>query len=591
MWQKSILAALSLLLSVQIQAQIQQEFRQEIQEEFQEGPQDCVHWSDFSSLGMTDMRIQGTSNYSELSLQGQLVYRPLIENEDYYWLGLQLYQPEITLNGEDVNEPVYSIPFAVKLDKEKNNILDYVFNAPIKFADRSKLQGIYNALHIQKPYSGSDPASYVVEDEDDLGTFEVAYKVKDNTTDKRRIRYKTLGLTATSNAAIEVEGVDVHKDQTRFWSDSCWHRKVEAQSDIDVFTKDDFMRVSVQQQFDLQLRKDPPPLDARLLNLPLDPANWEMLSEDYVYPKPERRPEATGDEFLDKLARLDLANMNSEAILQFLYDNDEYLPLLKSLIWSETYEDKFEQRLFLMIGKTDSPNAHWLLAEIYTDESFNGDARFRSLMALKYAEKPIATELIDQIFIYSMQPLSSKNAELASSALMVLGIIANNQLDQNFGRNLSNRLATELRGNTDRQQSAALLTALGNAGDQTQQHLVENYLSHNDKILRERSAEALAHMPNERSLSLISNQLVREPEPRVQSAMLQGMGANKLNSNQLNQVYSFAAGSESKDVRRAAIQALTKQIETTPEVTTELRKLIKTEKNRGNLQEILRALY
>jgi len=72
---------------------------------------------------------------------------------------------------------------------------------------------------------------------------------------------------------------------------------------------------------------------------------------------------------------------------------------------------------------------------------------------------------------------------------------------------------------------------------------------------------------------------------------LQSMGSNQLDGSQLDQVYDYAKNSTNTEIRGAAISALVQQKENNPEVETELRDLLKTERNEGNLRDILSALY
>lgn len=561
-----------------------------ISENLNSNSSQCLNWSDFSTIGITEINNNGTVSSNEFQLVGNLIYRSLLTTEEYQWIGFELYGSQTFLDDQSSADIIYSIPFAAKLSTQNRAVIDFAFAADLKPSDQNKLMSIYDALHISQPEPESNPKDYLIQNEDDLGTYETHYLVNDNEIEKSRLRYLEATLDSGSSLS-QIESVVINEDSTNFKQDQCWHTSANGFSNMDVVTKGNLLSLNVQQYIDLSRRQDPIPLNSRLLNLPNNPENWKVISAEIIYPKAEKIPETDSDAFLQRLAAFDLENMSTEEILQYFYDNEEHIPFLKNNLLNNEYEDEFTQRLFLMIGKNDSPNSHLLLTEIYVDENFDDAARFRSLMALKYSNNPISKDLIEQIFLYSSQDLSGNNADLSHSAMMVLGIVAQNQLDGDFGHYLSDRIATELRGSNNPAQSAALLTAIGNTGDVEQQYLVENYLNSDEPRLREKSAAALAKMPNDRALNNLSSSLSRETNSKVQTAMLKGMGSNELSSNQLNQVYSFAQTSNETQVRKAAIQALTNQLDATPEVETELRNLLKTEKSRDNMSEILDALY
>jgi HEAT repeat protein len=174
---------------------------------------------------------------------------------------------------------------------------------------------------------------------------------------------------------------------------------------------------------------------------------------------------------------------------------------------------------------------------------------------------------------------------------MVMGIVARNQLEQAFGRELSKRFALELGSVNNTQPAAALLTALGNTGDNNNQSVLQSYLAHDDPLLRQRSAAALGRMPNTQATENLSRLLATETNPEVQEAALSSLSGGNLQGEQLSQVFEYASRAEQSEVRNAAIAALSGQMETQPAVKSRLRKLLKTDKNRANLRKILSAIY
>lgn len=552
----------------------------------------CIHWSDFSSNGQSEMLIQGTPSASQVSLKTQLIFRHLKSEKDHQWIGLQLYKPLNWLDGKQVNSAVYSVPFAVKVNQKTQQPEEFIFNAPLKEEDKGKLIGIYKTLHIALPTPNDHPSNYLVEGADDIGTFTTRYTyTKPNQGTKTKLRYNKIGWSEQQNTLANVESATVHHDQLSFEKDACWLTKASGSSDIEVSTKDDFLDLRVKQKYELKRRHDPLPKEVRLLKLGIDPTKWTMLAFDDIYPREQPNPLANGKEFILAITSMSLTKLTHAQLKQLLYDNQDYLHLLKDLLLKERFNNKDEARLFLVLGMVDVPQSHLLLTDIYLSEDFRYEARFRTLMALKYAERPIEQALIDRIFTYSTKKHSPQNSELAHSSMMVLGIITKNQLQSEFGQQLSNRLVNELNRAASETGQAALLTAIGNSGDTNHQKTLTDYLDHDSSLLRERSAKALYHMPGQDTLHTLSNQLTTETNAKTKQAILRSMGPNPMGPSDINKVYTHAKSAPESNTRRAAISALVKQKDHQVDVKPQLKSLMKSEKTEANLRDIMKALY
>lgn len=264
--------------------------------------------------------------------------------------------------------------------------------------------------------------------------------------------------------------------------------------------------------------------------------------------------------------------------------------------WQDARPDPphfLESKLFMYLGKHDSANSKQLLTEVFVEQGlFSPNQRFRSLMALKYSEKPLSVSQVDAIFEYSMSyGLNEENSKLAHSALMVMGAIAKNQRGSEFSTQLTQKLADTLSFSATESKASALITALGNSGDNNHQQLIGDYLAVDSPRLRVNAAEALAKMPSEASLNYLSNQLSQETDSKAQGAILKAMGNNKLDAEQVDSIYAFAGSNNSRDIRSAAISALSQQAKSQPQVKSRLKALVKTETNQKNLRQLMKALY
>ncbi|NVK87720.1 MAG: hypothetical protein HWE13_06320 [Gammaproteobacteria bacterium] len=77
----------------------------------------------------------------------------------------------------------------------------------------------------------------------------------------------------------------------------------------------------------------------------------------------------------------------------------------------------------------------------------------------------------------------------------------------------------------------------------------------------------------------------------MQSVFIEAMAQSKLNEAHLNQVHQFASNADNRELRSVAIGALAKQLSYSKSVEPVLKELLRTEKNKRNLSQIMKALY
>lgn len=126
--------------------------------------------------------------------------------------------------------------------------------------------------------------------------------------------------------------------------------------------------------------------------------------------------------------------------------------------------------------------------------------------------------------------------------------------------------------------------------DTRRRYLLERNLTNDDPKLRLRASQTLQQVECARTLNILSAQLSRETDPRVQSAMLRAMGTNLLSKPHFDKVVKFATYSSAAEVRLAAIDALAKQSQRNPNAKSKLQLLLKTEQTVKNRAAILQRL-
>ncbi|MCF2860419.1 HEAT repeat domain-containing protein [Pseudoalteromonas sp. SMS1] len=552
--------------------------------------ENCARWGDFTTHANTTMTTLNSPSQNRLSVTGQLVYRPLIKSEQFYWLGLQLASATLSLDNTDIQARYYGVPFAVKIAALSGDVLQYHFAAKLKPEDEQKLIAIYQQFHVEhlKKYDLQSPL--IIEESDNLGRYKIRYQALENgAIEKHKLHYT---MTTQGTQLFAFKKPEIKQDDFTFTQSRCWIEQFEGFNNTRVESEKGDIRIDVAQSIKYIAKHDPIASDIALMSLPMDPLKWPLLSAERVYPRPLPVPLDSATAFTNLLLNKDLRALSSDELLQLLYDNQIYLASLHALIKQHAFEDKQLSRLLLMIGKSDSRNAQQLLGALYLDLDLDKNQRFRSLMALKYAEQPLPSELIDQLYEHiDSDELNKTDTKLARTALMVMGIIAKNQAGSEFAEQLTASLADRLVTTRDTHKQATLLNALGNSADATHQERISKFLDNSNANLRATAAEALGKMPNEISLGYIEKSLKTESDIQTKQALLFAMGNNHLSEAQVDDVLKFAQKHQGNEVRVAAINAAAKQREHQSEILDKLKPLLKQERDQQVLRALMQAIH
>ncbi|ALU43375.1 hypothetical protein AT705_10730 [Pseudoalteromonas rubra] len=548
----------------------------------------CTFWGDFKTVAETNMLTLNQPSSNHLTLDGQLVYRPLMRTEKYYWLGLQLVKPTLRLDQQAVEATLYSVPFAVKIHAQTKQLMAHHFAGKLKSADQQKLLAIYQSLHSEHLQSLDLSVPSTQQEQDNLGQYQVVYS-RNADHSIRRAKLAYLSTKASANL-LEFRLPQVRADQFTLTLDKCGLTRLSGQNHTQVESKQGDIRIDVKQQIQFRYNPTPIPATTLLLTLGDDPTLWPQLSEAQLYPRPPAQPLKDAQQFVTLLQSQDISTLSSDALAQLLYDNQIYLGALKALIKSQSLSDQALKRLFMMVGKNDSIYAHQLLVDVYLDPEIQGKQRFRSLMGLKYAQQPLNPELVELVMESARQTGNGEQRRLSNSAMMVLGVIAHNQQGSEFASDVAQRLTQQLRQTSHSHRQVSLLAALGNSGDASQQQYIAPFLQASEPRLRQQAAESLGKMPNPQSLDYLTTQLSQEQDQETQAALLKAIGNNELTSKQVDGLFSYSQ-SQPQTVRLAAVAALAQQTKANPALKPRLKALVKKEKDQQVLRALMQAIY
>jgi len=528
----------------------------------------------------------GSISRTDIALDALLFSRELLAEPDSYWLGFQLVGTSMT-NGEDAIAPLfYSVPFAIQINRKSGAWLSQIINAKLKAGDSDSLLAIYQILHSLPSALLSPGESRIVAEADSVGSVLVRYESPTlGQVIRSRERYQSYG-GAQGNGLIE--SAEIKEDIAKIIELRCAMKDFEGRSKVSVYMTGDMAFLTDQTTLLQPIKDAVIPTDLRLATLDHDPRRWVPIDITTIYPPEKRQPLASSDQFLKQLSALDSADIDTDSLRALLFNNDEFLLAIKQELGANGYSQDFEEELLLQIGLANSQKARQLLTEVIADDLFETKTRFGGIMGLKYTQDALEPEARAALLDFSaLSNLNPSDQQLADSTLMVLGIIARETEDSVLESLLIDRLNT---GGEERRLMVAM-TALGNAGSQDSARVLGDFLSSESSALSARAANSLGQIKSDTAKGLLTDSLHRESRPEVLSSVIASLGESNLTVTEVVQLQAKTSANEALVVRRAAVEAISKQAARLPEAKTALKDLMTETTDRQSLKHIMSGLY
>ena len=551
------------------------------------GAEVCISGGTFLSKARVFLSQDNQINESEVTFSATLFTRTLLAEEENFWVGYQFQNAGLQENDQVASPIFYTVPFAVRINRETGAFEEVVVNAPLKGEDEARLLALYDLLHSLPSELLDAQSPVVVRERDRVGVVETQYlSPRLGEVVRRRQAYVSLGGSRERDGLLEA--VELEEDRTEFREQACGFRELKGRARVTARFNGG-LTVLTTQQHETSLGSQPVPDQLRLALLPPDPRTWPPLTVADVYPRPVRRPLASAELFLEQLNRLGAVEVfDGEALKRLLFDNDDFLQSLRPTLANSGFSSDFEQELLLRLGQANSTNARGLLTSLITDDAVNPETRFGSLMGMRYSEDKLEPELQDALFDYAnLSNLNEVDQQLADSTLLVLGTLSGTTRD----RGLERRLADRLMSAGDESSALVALSALGNSGTESSGQILGRYLSDPSPSLRRRAAESLGQIPGDTAKLALAEHLSAERQPQVLGAMIESFGRRSLAREDLPPLIEKAVPSEPLAVRRAAISALAGQVPHLPEASSALRQIMTQTTDRQSLETIMGALY
>ena len=545
----------------------------------------CVAAGTLSTQTQVLVSQDGSISRSEVAFDATLFSRELISEPDSYWLGFQLIDTSIATEAGTTEPLFYSVPFAIQIDRMSGAWLSEIINAKLKAEDEDRLLAVYRTLHSLPSALLLPGETRIVAETDSVGSALTRYESPTQSQVIRsRERYQSYGNGQSEGL---IESAIIEEDLAKISELECAMKVFDGRSKVKVDITGGMSFLTDQKTLLQPIKGATIPSDLRLATLNEDPRIWALMDIAAVYPPAKRQPLASSEQFLEMLVALDSGDIDTEKLRALLFDNDEFLLAIKEALGASTFSQDFEEELLLRIGQADSQRARQLLTALISDNLFTPKTRFGSIMALRYTNKKLEPEARDALLAFTLSNLSPSDQQLADSTLLILGSIAGDTQDGE----LESMLVDRLNSVGDKRRTMVTMTALANAGSKAGALALGDFLDSNSSALSARAAVSLGQIKSETAKQLLTDSLHRESRPEVLSSVIASLGESNLTATELVLLKTRTSPTEPLVVRRAAVQAISKQASQLPEAKAALKDLMIETTDRQSLEHIMTGLF
>ena len=463
--------------------------------------------------------------------------------------------------------------------------LSEIINAKLKAEDEDRLLAVYRTLHSLPSALLLPGETRIVAETDSVGSALTRYESPTQSQVIRsRERYQSYG---NGQGEGLIESAIIEEDLAKISELECAMKVFDGRSKVKVDITGGMSFLTDQKTLLQPIKGATIPSDLRLATLNEDPRIWALMDIAAVYPPAKRQPLASSEQFLEMLVALDSGDIDTEKLRALLFDNDEFLLAIKEALGASTFSQDFEEELLLRIGQADSQRARQLLTALISDNLFTPKTRFGSIMALRYTNKKLEPEARDALLAFTLSNLSPSDQQLADSTLLILGSIAGDTQDGE----LESMLVDRLNSVGDKRRTMVTMTALANAGSKAGALALGDFLDSNSSALSARAAVSLGQIKSETAKQLLTDSLHRESRPEVLSSVIASLGESSLTATELVLLKTRTSPTEPLVVRRAAVQAISKQASHLPEAKAALKDLMIETTDRQSLEHIMTGLF
>ncbi|WP_016956162.1 HEAT repeat domain-containing protein [Catenovulum agarivorans] len=524
----------------------------------------------------------GQSNRSYHILRANMALKQFAASDTGSWFGLQLTEVEQKLDNQVLQqEPILSLPF--KFHRTYAGQIDqFQFSQNLTKEQQDRLKGL--AFYLQFTDKKSQQ-QLSVQEVDTIGELTAEYSWQAPVLIKRKQAY--INLANASTVSQPIEKFEVIKSKHQITPDDCLVERILGSETLLATGKNKQLSMQTQQTY--RLFKLEKLTNADLFFLTADINTWPKLVE------PEKH--LTTDELaklrkqmLSQLAYLDLAQIDTADLANWLLQFDPVLDSLHQLIMEQKFSDAANMRLFNALGLLDSVNSQSLLIGIIETDLFSENNRFRALRALSQGQKALTADITERLVVLLGEQDFAGSEAMHGATIMTLGALVARRQNNEHSQTLETALTNKLAGETNSRKQAALVASLGNTANEKHTDTLAKYTQVQSDHVRANAAFSLGQIGGEKAHNLLSGMLQAESSDRVHKALFSALGNFSMNSAEIDKVSELAVNSSSEQTRAAAIKALAKQTQQKQQVTTHLKQMMKSEKSRKNFALAAKSL-
>jgi len=497
---------------------------------------------------------------------------PLSSAASGQWWGVKADNLTLSSQGEAANDPDYQIPFALLRD-ESGLISQFWFNKHTTSEQQDKLKGLVYSLQIQHP-----PFAVAVEN-DGVGQYRVSYQLRDDQITKEKTAYQ---LSVKQQRAID--SVDIISSHSNAQLNSCWLERLESKEQLHFRQFDDNYQLQVQQHYLLAPLLQP--IATSLWQLPIDKSLWKTKKAP---PLSRQAREVLTQNFISFLTKSSLIEIAAHDLAKQLSQFDQVLDTLFPLLMDNNFSDKDNARLYHALGLLDSANSQIFLAQVMASDDFDEVNKFRAMQSLVQGAgklDPTAYRLLVEL----MDQGISQDQSLNDALIFAAGSMVQFRQDDPLMLELQDKLRADLVNAPTPHARATLITSLANTNNSDNINDIVPYSQHNDQQVRRSVAKSFANLQSDQVFNVLGQMFEQESSTRVKTAIINSLGHYPLTTKMINHIKDQAKQSNDHALRRASINAMTKQIKSNPQVKNDLRQLLGSEKSRQNFEAIVNAI-
>jgi len=543
-------------------------------------------------------------------LEGVLNLRVFDVGPDTVQLGFQLSPVKVLVGGrpEPTLQEVYAT-FCLAVFDRQGRPLAFHFPPTLSLDDADLLAEVIRAFQVIVP---PDPQNeWTVTEAHKTGSYQALYRAdgEERVVTKQKIRYLAVHPHARDVFEPDQYRIDVGRADAviRLAEKGSWLETMTGEEEFDLF-KNEAHLVHARLYVDLALIPFAPD---RNLGIWTSQDNFEALIASFAEDGPRPRSawlqreragmmrsfQESGRTLADLLDHLVAAGGLDIDLKHQVRDYLRVYPQeahqIPRLLSNGNLRDEAAAAVINAMELAGTPESQAALAVIMEDLSQSDLNSERAAVALGGVQGP-TVETLEALWRVFAQRNTARAEDLSGTAVLALGSLGRTIKDKDTQRasHLNRQLSEQLvHAAGCEKETAVILQAMGNTGDQDLVGDIVPYLSAASPYVRSSAAYALRDMNDSKSLAVLTRGLNSEADPRVRHAMVRALTAREPSSESMTMVESLILRESDVDVRLSMTKYLAANLDKFPRSRETLQRLLQDERSTGIREYLIGKLH